>query len=142
MAIPVHAGHLAAVLSSADAPYPTDQDDKLSMKAYDINDAGEPVFQYDIEGTTVSDHYRPGEDGQELVRTIRAETGSEQLYARLAAEDYIKPVGNGFYSVGGEYFIRLLEGSNEPVIRENGGQTEMLVPLTNDAKEVKYAMLW
>lgn len=142
MAIPVNAGQLAAELSNADAPYPSEQDDKLKMKAYDLNEAGEPVFQYSIGGTLVSDHYRPAEDGQELVRTIRAETGSDQLYTRLAAEDYIKPVGNGFYAVGGEYFIRLLSEGVEPIIRENGGQMEMLIPLTNSAKEVKYAMLW
>ncbi|WP_170110714.1 family 16 glycoside hydrolase [Flavilitoribacter nigricans] len=142
MAVAANAGHLAAELSGSDAAYPTDQDDQLSLKAYDINEDNEPVFNYAVGGTIVSDHYEPADDGQELIRTIRTEKGSDKLFTRLAADDYIKPVGNGYYSVGGRYYIRFLDDSVKPVIRENGGHEEMLFALTDSSKEVKYAILW
>lgn len=142
MAVSANAGHLAARLSSTDAAYPADQDDQLTFQAYDINEAGQPVFNYSIGGTIVSDHYEPAENGQELIRTISVEQGNDQLYTRLAADEYIKPVGNGYYAVGGHYYIRFLDDAFQPLIRQNGGREEILFALTDSAKEVKYAILW
>lgn len=142
MAVPTNAGHLAAVLESPEAPYPSDLSEGLSMQAYEINEADEPVFKFKVGDTTVSDHFQPGADGRELLRTISAEKGSEQLYTRLGADDYIKPVGNGYYTIGGNFYIRFLDPGVEPIIRQSNGQEEMLVALTDGAQEVEYAILW
>lgn len=142
MAVAANAGHIAAVLENTDATYPTEQDDQISMDAYDINDQDQPIFHYKVGGTIVSDHYEPAENGQELIRTISADRGSGQLFTRLAADHYIKSVGNGYYSVGGKYYIRFLDDGVAPLIRQNGGQEEMLYALTDSSKEVKYAILW
>lgn len=142
MAVAANAGHLAAVLSSTEAAYPTEQDDAISMQAYDINDQEQPVFHYLVGGTVVSDHYAPAESGRELIRTISADQGKANLYTRLAADKYIKPVGNGYYSVGGKYYIRILNQGAEPLIRQHDGQDEILFALTDSSKEVKYAILW
>lgn len=142
MAVPARAGHLAAELSNAEATYPTEQDDQLMLKEYDINEKEEPIFHYVVGGTVVSDHYEPGTNGQELIRTISTAKGSDKLFTRLAADSYIKAVGNGFYSVGGNYYIRFLDAGIQPLIRQQGGQEEMLFALTDASKEVKYAILW
>lgn len=142
MTVSVDAGQLAAELRSADATYPTEQDDKISLKAYDINANDEPIFHYTIGNTTVSDHYKPGTEGSELIRTISAEKGNDGLFTRLASDHYIKSVGNGFYSVGGNYYIRFLDEGVQPMIREHGDKQEMLFALKEDAKAVQYAIIW
>ena len=141
MAVPTNSGLLAAVLDNPEAAYPTQQDDDLlKLKAYDLNQADQPVFSYEVGSGMVSDHYQP-EEG-ELVRTISVEESVANLYTRIAADDYIKAVGNGYYSIGGNYYIRLLDTTAEPIIRQSNGQEEMLFALTDAAKDVKYTILW
>ncbi|MEZ4993088.1 MAG: family 16 glycoside hydrolase [Saprospiraceae bacterium] len=142
MEVETNAGLLGAELSSADGVYPLERGDALQFKAYDINEVGQPVFQYKVGASLLSDHYQPGEDGRELIRTISVDQGSEELYTRIAADEYITAVGNGYYTVGGNYYIRLLDDKVEPLIRESNGLTEMLFALPYANQEVSYAILW
>lgn len=142
MAVDANAGQLAAVLDNPEAPYPDEENESFRMEAYDINEAEQPIFNYAVGETVVTDHYAPSADGRELIRTIRAASGRDQLYSRLAVESYIKPVGNGYYSIGGKYYIRLLDAAVEPLIRQRAGGEEMLFALTGSTPEVQYAILW
>jgi hypothetical protein len=142
MEVETNTGLLAARLASADEAYPTEHGDALKYKAYDINSEGQPVFQYQVGDALVSDHYRPGANGQELQRMISTDKGDEQLYTRVAVDEYIKEVGNGYYTVGGNYYIRLLDDQAGPLIRERDGQAEMLFALPYANQEVSYAILW
>lgn len=142
MAVEAVAGMIAAVLESPEAVYPERDTAAIQFKGYDINERDEPVFRYEVGESTILDHYTPSADGQELVRTVRADKATEGLYCRVAAADYIEDVGNGYYSIGGAYLLSLKTEGQKPVIRQNDGQTEMLFPLTSSANEIKYSILW
>lgn len=142
MAVETEDAAVAALLDNMNAAFPEEQPDYLKLRGYDINEAEEPIFKYQVDAATVFDHYQPSADGQELVRTIRAENAPENLYTRIAVADYVEAVGNGYYSVGGKYYLRLQSPAEEPLIRRGEEQTELLFPLTASANEVKYSILW
>lgn len=142
MAVETEDAPVAAVLSDMNAVFPEEQPDYFKLQGYDINEAEEPVFKYQVDAATVFDHYQPSDDGRELVRSIRAENAPANLYTRLAVGDYVEAVGNGYYSVGGKYYLRLQSPAGEPTIRRSMDQTELLFPLTTSANEVKYSILW
>lgn len=143
MEVEAKAGLLAATLANEQqSDYPVDYGGQLKYKAYEVNEAGQPVFQYQVGDALVTDLLQPDTEGKELVRTISTAAGSEQLYTRLAADEYIEQVANGYYTIGGNYYIRLLDNSAEPLLRQSNGLTEMLLPLAGANKEVSYAILW
>ncbi len=142
MAVETEDAPVAAVLSDMNAVFPEEQPDYFKLQGYDINEAEEPVFKYQVDAATVFDHYQPSDNGRELVRSIRAENAPANLYTRLAVGDYVEAVGNGYYSVGGKYYLRLQSPAGEPTIRRSMDQTELLFPLTASANEVKYSILW
>jgi len=142
MSVEAGAAPIAARLAGKEDPYPNARPDDLQLLGYDIDEADRPVFRYQVGEALILDHYRPSEDSLELVRSIRAERGSEGVYCLLAAADYIEPVGNGYYSVGGRYYLRLLTPAAEALLRQQGDQIELLYPLTASNEEVNYSILW
>ena len=141
MAVASQAGLLAAVLPGTDAPYPTTYGAELTYKAYELNQAGLPAFQYQVGESLVTDQYLVDADSRELLRTIKVENPVEDLYTRVASAEYIQEVGNGYYAVGGEYYLRL-ETTVAPIIRDQPHGAEMLFPLTQNSQEITYAILW
>ena len=141
-AVAVTAGTIAAILENTKITYPNQQSKSFKFKGYEINAMGQPVFRYQTESTTILDHYQPSENGQELIRTIQAEGDASNLYSRIASSEYIEDIGNGYYSIGGDYLLSLKTTNVSPLIRQSEGQTEMLFPLTSSANEIKYSILW
>lgn len=142
MEVEAHIGLLAAQLTDQQQAYPEQHGEKLKFKAYDINDTGQPVFQYQLGDALLSDRLQPDQEGRELVRTISTNSKIDQLYTRVAAAEYIEKVGSDYFTVGGNYYVRLLDSSAEPLIRQSNGLTELLLPLTSADQEVSYALLW
>ncbi|GJM31777.1 MAG: hypothetical protein DHS20C18_07780 [Saprospiraceae bacterium] len=142
MAVEATDGVIAAVLPGNASNYPEKSQESLTFKGYDINEKDQPVFRYQVGDAIVLDHYQPSEDGQELIRTIQLEKETANLYTRIAADQYISEVGNGYYSIGGNYYIKLLSPGIEPVIRQSQGNTELLFGLSASNNAVKYAILW
>ena len=142
MAVAARAGRLAAVLPDPDAPWPTDAGPDLRFRAYELNAAQQPVFAYEVGGTLVRDHYQPDPARGELIRTIQAAAPVDNLYTRVASADYLKDLGNGYYSVGGTYYLRLVDTRAEPHIRRQGDAEELLFSLAQPDRPVSYALLW
>ncbi len=142
MSVEIADGPIAAVLDDAAADYPQRLPQHLKFRGYDINDADQPVFRFEVDGATIMDHYQPSKDSTELIRTIRSENSGENLYCRLAVEEYIEDVGNGYFSIGSNYYIRLKSPGIQPLIRESQGKIEMLLPLTASENEIQYSILW
>ncbi len=141
-AVEVTAGVIAAILENTKALYPNQQPESFKFKGYEINALGQPVFRYQTGTTTVFDHYQPSENGQELIRTIQTKDNASNLYCRVATNEYIEDIGNGYYSIGGDYLLSLKTTDVSPIIRQSEGQTEMLFHLTSSANEIKYSILW
>lgn len=142
MTVHLEAGLLAAVMDNVESPYPTQYGPSLHFLAYDIDEMDRPVFSYLVNDATLTDRYGTDTTHGEIQRTISVDSPVANLYTRLASGEYIKAVGNGYFSVGGRYYIRLLDTKAEPLIRSMVGREEMLFSFTENSRKIAYAILW
>ncbi len=130
---------IAAKLPTAEAPYPSQTPDDLKLDRYELDAEGYPEFFFKLSGTSVSEKVTTADEQQAITRTIKAGEG-DNLYSLIAKGDYIEQLENDYYSVGGQYFIKIEDGQDGITIREMGSQQEMLFNLGQG--EVKYVILW
>jgi hypothetical protein len=88
------------------------------------------VFLYEAFGVGVEDELEILENGQGIKRSLTVNQEKEGLYWRLAVAGAIKDLGNGLFQVGDKSYFVKVENSQAagPMIRNNGGQSELLVP--------------
>lgn len=100
-------------------------------RGYVLDGEDQPTFRYDIYGAKVQDAIKVTADGQGLQRTITVENAPATMKARLAAGNSIEAAGNGLYLVDGKaYYLRVDDAAGQnPVIRNNGGGKELVVPV-------------
>lgn len=124
---------LAASFRNKD--WPQNRPDDFKRIGYEINDAGLPVFKYQIGKNTVSDHLEPIERGNSLQRTIERE-GSDDLVVRLARGEEIVQLDSGLYCIDGKYYLEVQE-ADEVFIHEGRSLRASL----NDTP-VRYTTIW
>ncbi len=135
-------GSIVAVLSDENMPYPQGVSQDLKPEGYLLDKQQRPKFKYSLETATVTDSYFPSENKEELERVIEINpNGVENLYTRLATADYIELLDNGYYSIGGRYYLRLLSEEFQPFQRESDGKMELILAV-NSPTVLKYSLLW
>jgi hypothetical protein len=74
------------------------------------------------------------ENAHGIQRTITVHNPGENLYARLAKASKIVTISKKLYLVGDKaYYLRMENsGGAEPVVRNIGGQQELLIPIRNN----------
>jgi hypothetical protein len=134
-----------AALESLDSPWPNQppKERGYQFRGYRLDQQGRPTFEYSGPGFAVEDQPVPAagkkDAGFERRLTIRAEPAAAQLYFLAAVSPEIKPLGEGRYLVGGTLQIRVRSAGPTPIVRQNGGRQELLVPLA--MKEGKAEMV-
>ncbi len=125
-----------AKLENADAAWPTapaaEQD--YRFLGYRFNSSRQPIFRYSKDRIAISDAIVPRRNEKKLAsfeRTIRLETPSpvDGLFFRAASASKIESFDGGF--VLDDHLKLTLGGatSKDAIIRQSGGQTELLVPV-------------
>ncbi len=123
-----------AELDKANESWPTKPARELGwqFRGYHLSKDGRPTFLYSFKGFRIEDFPNavPGKANPVLQRkiTISAGPATANLWYRAAVANRIEAVGRGWYLINGEWRIRLEAGA-EPVIRQAGGQKELLVPV-------------
>jgi len=138
-----------AKLGNEKSAWPDALPDDFKFEGYDLNENGQPVFKFNNNGAKVTDLIAPSSDNNMLTRTMNIQpNGSKSLFVRIARAPAIKKQANGLYSIDGQYYLQLQEGSGgggdvpgTPIIREADGEMEMLMAVNGDT-ELKYSMLW
>jgi mono/diheme cytochrome c family protein len=131
------AGPSFANLPNEAAEWPRQKARELGdkFKGYRLN-AGKPVFLYEIGSTHVEDFPEAVSSGE--IGTIRrtlefsTEKPTKDLYFRAAVAKTIKPLGEGWYQVDGEWKLRISTTST-PILRDSAGKTELIVPVKLEA---------
>ncbi len=135
-------GHSFAVLPDSAAAFPVSlsEVDGFHNVGYEVvPETGYPAFLYECAGARIRDAIRPDGSGNALVRNIQLEgEGPGMFYARLARGADIRQLEGGLYLVDQLYYIRLPEGRNA-VIRQSGGQQELILPLNTS---IRYTINW
>jgi Domain of Unknown Function (DUF1080) len=108
---------------------------------YVLDEKDRPTFKYTIYGVSVSDKIRALENGQGIDREITIQHGTPDLYVRLAAAGLITEISKDLYLVNDKSYYLKFDNVNgiKPLIREQNGQKEILVPFQN---KINYTILF
>jgi mono/diheme cytochrome c family protein len=130
-------GPAFAELAKITDPWPNKpaRDLGFQFRGYRLTADTRPTFVYSYRDLRIEDFPNAvqGKPHPAIVRKLSI-TGSQahaSLYFRAAAANRIEPAGKGWYVVSDDLRIRI-EAGNEPVIRQAGGQKELLVPVRFD----------
>lgn len=119
------------------------------FKGYSLSgEARIPTFRYTFGNLAIEDSPVPNGNfdsaDASFVRTIKI-TGKpvNDLYFRAAVADAIDPGENGTFAVG-DTLILGLKSSGKPIIREVGGNKELLVPVefSNNQSIIEQTISW
>ncbi|WP_340105661.1 family 16 glycoside hydrolase [Rhodohalobacter sp. 8-1] len=119
-----------------------------SVKEYQLNSSGEPVFHSGYEGVTVTDHIRPDENNQGFIRSLSfsSEEAVENASARIAQSHTIERLSDTLYRIGGRYYIEMItnaENELTTVETDNSGMMLSLPVLQNsDQTDIQYRLIW
>jgi hypothetical protein len=140
-----------AYLSDANAAWPDSVIDEKEFRrnGYVLDKAGRPTFLSTVHGVAVEDALRPDADGVTLHRTVHlrapAAAGVDGLYVQLAQGKHVTRQADGSFAVDDKsYLVTLPSGAAQPVVRQQSGREELLLPVRFDRGEstVAYSIVW
>jgi hypothetical protein len=140
-----------AFLGDATAAWPDSVTDERQLRrlGFQLDKAGRPTIRSQVRDVVIEDAIRPDSGGLALRRELRmrapAAAETNGLHVLLAQGKSIVKQNDGSYTVNDRsYFVSLAAGAVQPVIREQGGRTELLVPVRFDRGEaaVVYSIVW
>jgi hypothetical protein len=122
-----------AKLQSSAAPWIADTTGtKFRTKGYRLDTQEQPTFMYEINGMKVSDAITLLNSNQGISRTLTVENAREEVYIRLVNATTIDRVNDELFLIDDKsYYLKLQTPGVKPIIRQNGGKTEMLIPAQN-----------
>ena len=140
-----------AYLSDANAAWPDSVIDEKEFRrnGYVLDKAGRPTFLSTVHGVTVEDALRPDSDGSRCAASVHlhapASASTDGLYVQLAQGKHIARQSDGSYAVDDKsYLVTLPSGAAQPVVRQQSGREELLLPVRFDRGEatVAYSIVW
>jgi cytochrome c2 len=135
------AGAPFAMLDNPGAAWPLAGGKKAGyqMRGYRLDAKRRPTFLYSYQRVQIEDQpvAVPGELDPGLRRTLtfHADQPVETLWFRAWAGAKIKPQGGGYLADGKVKLQFTLSGGAKPLLRQSGGHSEILVPVTFSGKE-------
>jgi mono/diheme cytochrome c family protein len=137
------AGPTFAVLDKPDAAWPKSAKEAgQKFLGYALAKDERPTFRYTVGGATVEDCPNPsGKDNPTFIRTltVTADKAIEGLYFRAATGSKIAPAANGWYQVDG-WKVKITGG--EPLVRQAGGKSELLLPVKDGKAKIVQEIAW
>ncbi len=118
---------------------------------YRLDKEQRPIFRYSFGDLTVNDHPIPVKEASKkygnLKRTLQFEGSADtsQLWYRALSSKQIESISEGQYRVDDVWRLEVHSpGSDAPIIRESGGQKELLIPirLKNGKTEITINYVW
>lgn len=118
-----------------------------AFRGYALDALSRPVFTYQLRDVEVQDRLLPAADSASLRRELRVRgpDSTSGLYVRLAAGDKIRRISNDAFAIGDlRYYVAPGRGAPRPIVREQDGQQELLVPvrLRRGEANLSYTITW
>ena len=135
--------------SNQEWPDSEERDPLFQFRGYQLDRVRRPTFEYSYDGVQVTDFCQgeliaEQEDARRLVRTMTFGGSVRQLYVRVWAGTSVSRENDAWQC--GEK-LRIRSGSPALVVRESGGQTELLIdcsrlPATSESARITLEYLW
>ncbi|RAJ07578.1 3-keto-disaccharide hydrolase [Arenibacter echinorum] len=133
------------ILENKDIVWPDSIPSNVNYKqlGYEIEDNGLPVFLVQVEGTSISNTFKPSKNGRGLTRTIAIE-GNGDIWHKIAEGESIHKLEDGTFIINDEsYFIDFSKKNNlTPLVRHSNGKDELLLKIPAGSKNIKYNIIW
>jgi cytochrome c2 len=132
-----------ARLATADAAWPKQTAKELGnqFRGYRLTADQRPTFLYDVGAVHVEDFPNPIAKltATTLGRTITLKAGEavDNLYFRAATGEKIAAGNDGWFTIDGTLRMRLEAGAAKPVVRKQGNQMELLMPVKFEGGQAK-----
>lgn len=137
-------GPAFAILESPSAEWPTVAGKKggYQMHGYTFDQKRRPSFRYSFQNVEIEDTVlpMPGEIDSLFRRTIvlHSEQTARNLWFRAWSGAKVEEEGNGVFLADGKVRLKFeIAGGGRPIVRQSGGHTELLVPVSFIAKEAR-----
>jgi mono/diheme cytochrome c family protein len=131
-----------AVLENSDAEWPKTpaRESGYQFRGYKLGEKMRPAFLYSMGGVSVEDDLRPVGEQDVFVMsrtlTFTADKPPANLWFRALTADKIEDTGDGTFKIDGKWTLRLnIRG--KATIRQQGGQSELLVPVVFDSNKAQ-----
>ena len=128
-----------AALATPETPWPATyrEADGYRFRGYDIDEAGRPIFKYDVAGLQVQDQISPDTEAKYLNRVLTL-TGNipAQMQCRLAAGKQITKINDTLYIIDKQYYVQVSEAAT---VRSVADGQELLVAAK---PKINYALIW
>lgn len=110
-------------------------------RGYQTDDQGRPSFTYEVYGKKLTDMTRLLDNNKGLSREISIATNDEPLLIKLAESTGFEEAGNATYIVGDKsYYLKIDDaGGAKPIIRDNNGTKELVVPVKS---KLRYSIIF
>lgn len=139
-----------AFLSDANAAWPDSISDARIFRrgGFRLDKSGRPIMLAEARGIAVEDALRPDSGGFGLRRELRlrapASVSTDGLYALLAQGKSIAKQSDGSFGVDDHSYFITVSGTAQPVIRQQNGREELVLPVRFDRGEavVAYTIVW
>ncbi len=102
-------------------------------RGYTLDEKDRPTFKYLLLGSQVTDACRVLDSRQGIQRSVSITEGKDRLYFRIVSAEQIEEKANGLFQINHQsYYIKIEDsGGNKPMIRDQNGKKELLVPINN-----------
>jgi cytochrome c2 len=119
------------------------------FRGYRLAEKRNPVFLYSFSGLEIEDYPRPvgSQDVFVMQRTVsiaapqQADAPPPGLWFRALRADKIEQSTGGSFKIDGAWELKV-SGGSKPLIRQQGGQAELLVPMTFDGKAARIELTY
>ncbi|MEM8528640.1 MAG: DUF1080 domain-containing protein [Bacteroidota bacterium] len=143
--IDFHGQPSIAKLESEKATWPDSLENEANFKplGYELDEQGNPIFFYEIHGTTMSNQFFPSSEERRITRKIEME-GNQSLWLKLDDGATIQKLKDGSYAMNDyEYFLEMKDNLADKVtIRDSKGRAELLLKLDADTRAIEYDIIW
>ncbi len=143
---------IEAFLADAGAAWPdsvrANDERQLKRLGFQLDKAGRPTIRSQVRDVVIEDAIRPDSSGASLRRELRmrapANAETNGLFVLLAQGKSIAKQSDGSYAVNDRSYFVIPAGAAQPVVRDQGGRSELLVPVRFDRGEatVAYSIVW
>ena len=140
-----------AFLAGANAAWPDSVDERRFRRdGYTLDKTAHPTFLFHVRDVAVEDNIQPAPDGLSLRRELRLRApatagAADGLYLQLAQSEHVTRQRDGSYVVGDRsFYITLPSGRAAPVVRQQNGHDELLIPVRfiRGEANIVYNIVW
>ena len=143
--VAMHGGPDFASLDNEKSVWPDTipQSESFKQIGYSIDELGNPKFQFQIDGSVITNEFQSQEGERSLKRLITASIKKE-VWHKVAGGTAIELLPDGTYAIDDKsYYIIFPENAAyAEAVRKSKGNDELLIKIPTGDSKIEYSIIW